>query len=246
LIQKNYVFLIIISIFLTQITFAQPHGTVQLFGGYTFPLPDLKGEFGDSPGTLTLGPDSNTYFTKSGAVYGIEVMIPIKHHSPINIVGSLLANNIRQERLYPDTAGNFKVETSMSITTFGLGVEYNFAGKKTIFYPYAGILLTLNLFSGKFITTAGLLDPTTLTLQTTVRGGIQITGGLDYVLHNNIGITLGLKYSYANLIGKNATPDVLPTYYLNDGERTDQGVVYPARNITYLSIFGGFSFYFGR
>ncbi|HEY3251659.1 MAG TPA: opacity family porin [Ignavibacteria bacterium] len=243
--KKSAFFLIFAAFLIIKETYSQPAATVQLIGGYSIPLPDLKGTFGDSPGMLTINSDSNTFFMKSGVNYGLVFKIPIKRKFPINIVGSLLINSFSQNKLYTDTSGYFEADINQIITTVGIGLEYSFSGKKTIFNPYAGIEFTINLFSGQFTTSTGT-DPTILNLKGTVRAGIQATAGIDYVLHNNIGVTAGIKYAYANMIGKKSAPDIRPTYYLNDDDRYDQGVFYPARNITYLQLFGGVSFYFGR
>jgi len=245
LIQKIVGFLIILLISLSGTTLSQPKATVQLIGGYSIPLPDLKGTFGESPGKLTVNSDSNTFFMKSGSNYGLVFKIPVKRKNPVNILGSLSINSFGQKKLYTDTSGYFEADISLIITTIGLGLEYSFAGKKTAFNPYASFEFTINLFSGQFTTSTGT-DPTILNLNNTIRAGIQATAGIDYVLHNNVGITAGLKYAFANMIGKSSAQDVRPTYYLNDDDRFDVGVFYPARKITYFQIFGGISFYFGR
>ena len=68
----------------------------------------------------------------------------------------------------------------------------------------------------------------------------------DYVFHNNLGIVVGAKYTYANLIGKEFKDDTGTKYNLNDGEHTSNGVNYPEKKVRYIHFYGGLSFYFGR
>ena len=84
-------------------------------------------------------------------------------------------------------------------------------------------------------------------MKSTFRVGIGAGGGIDFAFHQNVGIVIGAKYTFANIIGKSSgTSASTQIYYLNDGEYTDNGAVYKPRNIQYLQIYGGVSFYFGK
>ena len=83
-------------------------------------------------------------------------------------------------------------------------------------------------------------------MNSTIRLGVQLSAGLDYVVHNNIGILLGAKYAFANLVGKSYQEDFGTKYNLSDAEHNANGSTYPAKNIQYLHLYGGMSFYFGR
>lgn len=242
---KKAFFFIIPLIFLIQTSYSQPKATVQLIGGYAIPLPDLAGTFGET--RETQGGDFNNYLMKPGLDYGICFLFPINRKKfPLNIAGSLLINSFSQSKEYPLGGSTYiKVDLSQTITSFGLGVGYTFAGRKTKLNPYVDIQFIMSLFSGHYTEDNGT-DVRTWTLLHTVRGGLQGTVGIDYVLHNNVGVTLGVRYAYANLIGKSSGQDTQTDYYLNDAEHLDQGVVYRAKKITHMQIFGGASFYFGR
>lgn len=228
--------------------FAQPAATVQITGGYSLPLGDYKGTFGDTRDKFLFGgnPDSNTYFMKSGFNYGIGVKIPInRKRFPINITGSLSINSFSQAIEYSENNNYVEITLSQNITSFTCGLEYTPVGKKKTFNPYFGAEFTMNLFAGSYL--EDYIDSTeSFTLENTIRGGVQFNAGVDIVLHNNIGITLAAKYAFANLFGKSYVPDLKRTYYLNDKEYTLEGITYPSRNITFLQIVGGVSFYFGR
>lgn len=235
-----------LALLVFNLTYSQPAATIQLTGGYSVPLPDLKGDFGSTRYTFTANgnPDSNTYFMKSGINYGIVLKVPISRKNlPINFIGTLLINSFNNSTEYDDTAGYTTINLNQTITTFGVGLEYSFAGKKTKIYPYISAEFIANLFSGKYSENN---DAIALKLFHTMRGGFQFTAGLDYVVQNNVGVTLGARYSFANIIGKNSGKDTPSNYYLNDAEHEDLGAMWASKNITYLQFFGGVSFYFGR
>lgn len=250
---KKIAFFLVFSTFsLTGVLYSQPAATVQLFGGVSFPLPDLKGDFGTTRQQFTGNgnPDSNTYFMKSGFNYGLAFKLPInrKKLPYLNATGSLTINSFGNDITYNIADTNYITsDLNQTLISFGTGLEYNLAGKKTIVNPYAGIEMIMTLFSGEYSEfDKYLATTTTFKLIHTVRIGFRVNAGIDWVLHNNVGANIGARYTYANLIGKSSGKDEQLKYYLNDGERVDQGTTYPARNITYLQIFGGVSFYFGR
>jgi len=249
--KKIAIFLLFSTFLFNDELFSQPAATVQLIGGYAVTLPDLKGEFGSTRNQFTGNgnPDSNTYFLKSGSNYGLVFKIPINRKKlPFNITGSLIISSFSNSTSYNIADTNYiTVDLNQTHITFSTGIEYSLTGKKTIINPYFGIEMTMTLFSGQFTDFDKYLNTTnTSSLVHTVRAGFQASAGVDWVLHNNVGITAGARYTYANVFGKSSGTDKQSDYYLNDGERTNKGAFYNARKITYLQFFGGVSFYFGR
>ena len=228
--------------------FSQPAANIQLSGGMSFPLPDLKGTFGDDLAHFISNgnPDSNSYFLKTGFNYGLGVKFPVNRKTlPINIIAGLSINSFTQSKEYNENGYYVKPTLSMSITTLNAGIEFSPGNRKSIIYPYAGASFTLNLFSGSYV--EDYIDSsTTYNLSNTARGGIELNAGVDIVLHNNVGLNVAAKYSFANLFGKSYAADLKRTYYLKDDQYAENGITYPAKNITYLQISGGVSFYFGR
>lgn len=243
--------LIIIAIFtiitINNISLSQPSATVQMIVGYSLPIGDLKGNFGETRSTLTGNgnPDSNTYFMNSGINYGIFIKIPVSKKSKFNINGGVAFNIFSNSAEYNEGTGSVTIDLKQSILGVTLGSEYNFATKNSKVNPFIGAELSLNFFSGKYV--EDYIDSTeTLTLNSAVRGGINISAGVDFVLHNNIGAVLGAKYSIANLVGRDYKEDTRRNYNLNDKSYVNGNVSYPAKSITFLQLYGGVSFYFGR
>ncbi|MCI0448223.1 MAG: hypothetical protein L0Y79_00360 [Chlorobi bacterium] len=244
---KSLIFLIITAFAFVNITNSQPTAIVKFIGGYSLPLPDLKGNFGNmyNQWTGNGNPDTNTFFMKSGINYGIFVKFPVKRNSNVNIIGGIAFNVFNNSISYDDTTGRGDFDLTQSILGVTFGAEYAFQSKKSRFNPFIGAEFMLNVFGGSLTieTPEGTTD---LSMNSTTRYGFQFGAGADYVVHNNIGITLGVKYAFANLLGREFKDDIGSKYNLNDGEYTSGGVTYPEKNIQYLQFYGGMSFYFGR
>ncbi len=238
------IFTVILS---NNISLSQPSATVQMIVGYSLPLPDLKGSFGETRATFTGNgnPDTNTYFMKSGINYGIFVAVPVSKKSNFKIKGGVAFNVFSNSTEYNESGGSVTINLKQSILGVTLGSEYSFATKKSKVNPFVGAEFSVSFFSGKY--TEDYIDSVeTLTLNSAVRGGINLSAGVDFVLHNNIGAILGVKYSFANLIGKSYEADTRRNYNLNDKSYTYNNSTYPSKNITFLQLYGGVSFYFGR
>jgi hypothetical protein len=241
------VIILIFTVIMNNISFSQPTGTVQMIVGYSLPMPDLKGSFGETRATFTGGgnPDSNTYFMKSGINYGIFVKLPLARKSNFNFKGGIAFNVFSNSTTYSDSIETVNIDLSQSILGITLGTEYIFMDKNSRVNPFIDGEIAVNFFSGKY--TEEYLNVTnTLNLNSTIRLGIQVGGGVDFVLHNNVGALIGAKYGIANLIGKSYQANTQKDYNLNDAAYSEGGSNYPSRSITFLQFYGGVSFYFGR
>lgn len=243
--KSRLIFTVLSLIAVNSSIFSQPKAIVQFNGGYSMPLGDLKGDFGETFATWTNNPDSNTYFMHGGANYGIYVKFPIKLKSPINIIGGVYYNSFSNSASYNDTAGRGTFDYGQRILTFSIGTEYSYYSKRSKFMPYAGVEIMVNVFGGS-LTVEEPSTTTEFTMNSTIRLGLQFGAGCDYILHQNIGLTLGAKYAMANLIGKTYKEDLGTKYNLGDGEHTIGTSYYPDKYINYLQFYGGISFYFGR
>lgn len=246
--MKFYLVIVSIGLFLlVNSAKAQPTGTVQFYGGYSVPLGDLKGEFGSTFDTWTGNgnPDTNTYFMKSGISYGIYVKFPLKRKSPVQITGGVGFNVFNNSQIYNDPSGAADISLTQSHLAVVFGAEYNFAKPKTKINPFVGAEAMVNVIGGKL--TIIFPDETKdFSMNSTIRLGFQFGGGFDLVVHNNIGIVLGAKYAFANLVGKSYQEDFGTQYNLGDAAHDFNGSSYPSKNIQYLHLYGGMSFYFGR
>ncbi len=244
-------YLLILSIFsfifLNEQAYSQPTATVQFIGGYSVPLGAYSGKFGVTRDQFTGNgnPDANSYFMKPGVNYGIFVKVPISKRSPFSIKGGIAFNVFGQTKEYIEGTGSITVTLKQSLFGITMGGEYDFGGRKSKVRPFAGAELSGIFFAGKY--TEDYIDAVkTLTLNAAFRLGVNLVAGVDVTLHNNIGVLVGVKYSFANLIKKSFQADTRTKYNLNDASHTIDNINYPTRNITFLQLYGGISFYFGR
>jgi opacity protein-like surface antigen len=182
---------------------------------------------------------------KSGVNYGIFVRFPIKKKSNIHIIGGLGYDDFSNSASYNDSTGAADFTLKQSVLGVTLGAEYDFYSKKSKFMPFVGAEMMLSIFGGKLI----IDEPTEsreLKMNTTSRFGFQLGAGVDWIFHNNLGLVLGAKYTYANLFGKEFIEDKGTKYNLNDGEHTSNGVDYPEKKVRYIHFYAALAFYFGR
>lgn len=233
-------FIILLLITLSISLYSQPKATVQFFGGYTAPLGDYKGTFGDS--TITpYTSDSLTYLMQSGINYGVSFKKPVTKKSNIYITASLAFNSIGQNKSFK----TLTVKLRQSIFSFAMGAEFQVAPVKSKINPFAGAELTANIFNGS-LTQSNSTTTLTLNMRGAFRLGFMVGGGVDFAFHQNVGLIVGVKYAYTNVIGKKYEADTENDYGLNDAEYTINGAVYPSRKIQFLEFYGGVSFYFGK
>lgn len=246
--KKILILTLLLSLPLIGVTgFSQPKATVQMIVGYSLPMPDLKGNFGETRNTFTGNgnPDSNTYFMKSGLNYGLQIKLPLGRKSNINFTGGIVFNVFKNSTEYSDSIDNVNINLKQSILSINLGGEYTFSTKKSTVNPFIGVGISLNFITGKY-TEEYINTTNTLNLNSAFRIGLLADAGVDLVLHNNVGILIGAKYGIANLIGKSYEEDTQTRYNLNDAEYTNSAGTYKAKSISFLQLYSGVSFYFGR
>jgi len=236
--KKLVALLVTAAVFFTlnSITFSQPQVTVHVTGGYDVPLPDFKGDY---PADLTKDPVP--YFMKNGFNAGADVKYFLgKKKRNVGITLSLGYHGFSSGDL-TDTLGTGK--SKINIFAAGLGIEYAFLPKGKA-NPFIGAEFTGNFFSGnsKFTPTSG--TETSIDLKSASRFGVQFNGGVDIAFNKNIGGVIGVRYNLANLINKEYDSASTSTteFPLNDKETS----VSKARNISYISLYAGISFYFNR
>ncbi|MGH2574556.1 MAG: outer membrane beta-barrel protein [Ignavibacteria bacterium] len=235
-------------------SFSQPKFTINLIGGYSLPLPDLKGDF---PGTFAGFIDTNasadvnsTYLIKNGFNFGLVGKYAIGKKGNFRITGGGNYHIFNQKEDYSDTlAGSFTLENKINILDVFLGVEWAFMPKRSkgkIVNPFLGLDLTGNFTSGKVETTGD----TTITndRKSESRFGLAVGGGIDLAFSKSIGAVIGLKYNLANLINKefDSVTTVGAEIPLNDKEHTRGGTTIDAKNISFIQFYAGVSFYLGQ
>ena len=224
--------------------FSQPQIIVNLTGGYNLPLPDLKGDFPETLGGSTA--DSNTYLIKQGFNFGLTGKYALGKKRNVRINLGFAYNMFSQSKDYDVSGVTGTFKNKMNIININAGVEYAFMPKGKV-NPYLGLDLGAYLYSGNFETT-GFTTNTTMDLKSASRFGGAIGGGLEFNLSKQVGANLGFKYHLANLIGKeyDSTGAVVNEYRLDDKEHTVGTETISAKNISYLQISAGVSFFFNQ
>jgi hypothetical protein len=132
----------------------------------------------------------------------------------------------------------------VNIITITGGGEYDFLPKGKI-NPFIGLDVTLNIWNGSFrFDNSGdtLPEYYPAKMKSETRLGFQFGAGAEYSIGKDMGLVAGVKYNMANLIGKSyMEPSTLASTEVQLGDKANNGN--PAKNISYLQIYGGFVFY---
>ncbi len=238
--RKILLLFILSAIILTGKINSQPVVTVSLTGGLTVPLGVLYSRFGDTYNSFAPKTDE-TYYMTGGFNYGVNFKNGIGKKRMFRFTGELNFSVMSQSKDY-DT-GTIKLR--QSFLSIGFGGEWNLAPRRGWFNPFVGAEIDANFFSGN-LQQVLLSTTNTYTMNSTVRFGFALGGGMDIQFHQSVGVLVGIKYFMANVFGKKSENATGTTYGLDDGQHGFAGVSYPARNINVLQIYGGFSYYFGR
>ncbi len=224
--------------------YSQPRFTVDLTGGYSLPLPQLKGTI-DSANSES----GESYFMKTGFNLGLTGKYALDKRRKIRITFGGGYNKFTGAETYSHT-NTIDFHSNLSIVTASLGAEYSFTPKEKT-APFIGIEFNGNFLSGKTeetVTASTTTDhdtfgTTTTTLKSASRFGFSVGGGVDVAFNKSIGALFGFKYNFANIIGKEySATSAAGQYNLNDKEN---GTL-KAKNIMYFQIYLGVSFYLGQ
>jgi opacity protein-like surface antigen len=245
--------------------------TIEVAGSYDLPIQESKGNVGDffkfqNYGTslgwgaqfnfkFGLGPQGQfrPYLTLGYAQlegrddnYAFIDSNRIAHGYPLK--GSLL---------YDSTPGSSKI--IIRNPYIGVGFEYALTTadrKKRSIIPFVGLEFLLDIVTGIYRQTPDVAKgnpefnnlPVPFTIKSDVRMGLGAGIGADWRFTNIFGITFGLKYKIANLIGKKSD-------YLQEENKMnllDEGVqdlnvnLTQDRNIAYMEFYLGASFFIGK
>jgi opacity protein-like surface antigen len=226
------------SIFLfllhSSFSIAQPRLTLHAYGGYSLPLPDLKGDIPANEG-------DNNYQMGYGYNFGIDGKYTVEKSARIKISASINYNMFRNSGDIPLVEnGNHTIK--MNILTGGIGVEYSFLPKNQI-NPFIGGEFTGSLFNGNNTEQVGDTTHAEYNLKSESRFGFLLNAGIEITSSMNIGVVAGVKYNLANLIGKVNASVSEKEYALWDNEYTINGKTIKAKNIQFIQFYAGISFY---
>ncbi len=206
-----------------------------LGGGMNVPQGNMKGSFAQKPENwdYPLSKIGYSFGGKAKIGFGSLSLIALGSYTSFsndttgNIAGIMVVN------------GTF----TMNITSIGVGIEYAII-TTPIVKPYLGVDGTINFISGNINAsqTFSVMEGTSTSfnqkIQTAVRGGVGLGGGLEISIPNTpISFEIETKYRFANLVGKehkeNAEGD--DKIYLEDGKETNNSKDHN-RAINYINI----------
>lgn len=198
-----------------------------VIGGYSLPMPDLKGTY---PDDLTKNPVP--YFMKNGFNVGGILKYYVDKKNTIGLTLSGVYNGFSSGDIAL-TGGTAKAK--LNFFQVGLGGEYLFPVKGKV-KPFAGIDLTASFISGKdtYTPTSGTASESTL--KSATRFGFNVGAGVNFNVAPQIDLVVGAKYQLFNLLGK----DSVGTTVANEFTLMDKEVgTSKARNMMGLQIYGG-------
>lgn len=244
-------FLVLFSVIGTS---SQTKFNLSIYGGYSLPVADLKGDFPDSLGSGISFGRSSTLLTSNGFNLGATGKYSVDTTGNARLTVSLGYNSFSGSQDYSTPTGTLTYKNKVNIFTFSGGIEYYLFPKKKV-SPYAGLDLAANFFSGE-IASSG--DSTkTLKRRSESRFGVIATGGVVIMISKNAGINIGVKYALANLIGKKSDISATIINPNIDIEEGGSGLLYElpindeetsnnrSKTLNYLQFFAGVSFNFG-
>jgi outer membrane protein W len=245
--MKKSLVLLLVSFIITMAgsVYSQPKFTISLTGGYGLPMPQLRGDVPDSVDR------AETYLMKTGFNLGLtgKYAVDKKQNVRITLGGSY--NKFSVNDNYTHT-NDINIHSNIGIISANIGAEYSFTPKDKT-RPFVGIDITGNFFSGETTETVTAPDTTqsdhsdlgttTTKLTSARRFGIALGGGVDVSFNETVGAVFGIKYNFANLIGKEyIQSSAVGEYNLNDKEN---GTL-KSKNIMYLKVYLGVSLFLGE
>lgn len=244
--HKLFSFLILLILLgIADNSFSQAKFILNVTAGYSQPLGNFR-----NPVELTdTVSEEWPYLMKTGYNLGLAGKLTMNSSGSIKMVFSLEYNgfknwgdiisseNTEKEGSGSTESGTFYFLPDVSIIVASIGGEYNFNPKSSV-NPFAGLDLTGNFFGGNFGSNPSSNFPKNH-LKSETRIGLQLGGGVDFNCNDYVGIICGMKYNFANLIGKG---DFEEDETSNDIVLNDNA---GGRNISYLQFYAGVSFYIG-
>jgi len=227
-------------------SYSQAKFILNVTAGYSQPL----GNFNNSIGINDTASADWPYLMKTGYNMGLTGKLTMNKEASIKLVFNFEYNGFKNwgdlnTTVIVENDGKGSTETKtvqflpdVSIITASVGGQYDF-NPKTSVNPFIGLDFTANFFNGNFGSNPSSDFPKNA-LKSETRFGLQLGGGVDFNCNDYVGVICGMKYNLANLIGKgDYESDVTSTQIaLNDNTGS--------RNISYLQIYAGVSFYIGN
>jgi hypothetical protein len=248
--MKHKIIFVVLAVFLFSAvnqSNSQPKFIIHLYGGLSLPLPQLQGDVNPVPIATTFEKD---YAMRLGINFGADAKYAFDKKGNIRGVLTLGYNLFMNPGEYTSVTGSYKYKPTIGILTAALGPEYAFLPKEK-WCPFVGVDFTANFFSGSFNYDPQFPGIPNISLKSAARFGLQFRAGTDVSISRSVGVFAEVKYHLANLIGKDSDistfSQILPTERpLNDAEYTYNQKTVSAKNISYMQISAGVSFFLGQ
>lgn len=245
------IFSFLIIMFLISISsdrsYSQAKFILNVTGGYSQPL----GNFNNPIGINDTASSEWPYLMRTGYNLDLTGKLTMNKAANIKLVFNLGYNGFKNwgdlntAVPAPETDGGNGTETrtvqflpDVSIIIVSLGGQYDF-NPKTSVNPFVGLDFTANFFGGNFGSNPSSNFPKN-TLKSETRFGLQFGGGVDFNCNDYVGVICGMKYNFANLIGKGDYESDASSSEIVLNDNLD------GRNISYLQFYAGVSFYIGN
>ncbi len=236
---------------------SQTRYNLNIFGGYSMPVADLKGNFPNTIGdTLLDFNKASTLLTNNGYNFGVILKYCIDTLGKAKLTAGFNNNSFSGAKDYLRTGATLTYKNKVNIFTISGGAEYNFLPKKK-FSPFVGLDLAVNFFSGNI--TASGDSSFTIKRKSETRFGVIAIAGVDIKLNKSIGAVIGVKYSLSNLIGKKTDITVTNTVppqtddeqggtstFKELGLNDEDSATNKSKSLYYIQFYAGISFYFGE
>ncbi|MCI0448473.1 MAG: hypothetical protein L0Y79_01655 [Chlorobi bacterium] len=152
--------------------------------------------------------------------------------------------------LFYNTASGGELRTRWHVFNGSLGIEYNFAPKSK-FQAFFGFEALYTLMFGEWQTDLMLPNNTTtnvyIKFKPASRFGLALNSGMEYRINKRTGLLLGYRAVWANIAPKqNKLNPAEYEAYINDSKLNNGIEVGFSKQIVYLQVIGGVSFYLKR
>lgn len=220
------------------ISIFRPELVVTVFGGYSLPEAQFKGNLTSLsvPNPVSV---ASSYYEKWGFNFGAGAKLPIDKKGAFKVDISLTFSSFLQNGT--DSSGNYTVKPRFLNTQVGLGAEWAYVQSKTLI-PFVGFDFTANILDG-YIEFTNATDDYTANYNLETRYGMSFGAGANYKLDDAFSILVGAKYNIANLFAKKYGTS--GAHDLNDASFTIGSSTIAAKSISFLNFYAGLSLTFG-
>jgi outer membrane protein W len=250
-------------------TYKTPRAVIEFGGAFDYPVQDAFGTVGEffkfqNYGTVYgIGPHLNVKFCadKKGKFFPYITIGFVQLQNDDYTNAFIDSNNISNG--YPLPVSQMYNLTSAAAPSVlilrdfyaGLGLQYVFISNRSVI-PFIGFEIDYHLLWGLYTQHPGAVAGNNSTGQVTFsinpasRVGIGADAGFDLRIAQNLGFMFGIKYKFANLLGKQSErtqSSDLNTMNLLD--KADTGLntnLNKNRNIAYFQFYLGFAVFIGQ